>query len=151
MSAIRCPRRNCGYLMSSTTDGMGRVAFVCEACARNRRGLCRDCPRALGYPNRLRCPTCAVKRHLAAARKRDRERYPKRRRQVLAHHRRRNEIPAIREHRRRYMDDYRAAHPRDGLDRAYMRAYMASRRADPTYRARENARKRACRAQRRAA
>lgn len=137
--------------MTSTTDGMGRVAFVCDACARNRRGLCRDCPSALGYHNRMRCPACAATRSRTADRKRDQERYPVRRSRVLEHHRRRNEIPEIRERHRQYMHAYRQAHPRDAWDRAYMRAYMASRRADPTYRARENARKRAWRAKERAA
>lgn len=151
MSAIRCPRRYCGLLMTPTTDGMGHVSFGCEACARNKRGLCRDCPRRLADGHALRCPSCSRARKLEQGRERDRARYPKRRHQVLARHRERAATSAIREHRRQYMAAYRASHPWDGLSRAYQRAYMAARRADPIYRAKQNARKRELRRQRRAA
>lgn len=142
MTAIRCPRGFCGHAMETTTDGMGRVVFSCPACARNKRGLCRECPKSLTDPRQLRCPTCSRKRHLAQCRVRDRERYAARRNDVLRHHRERNARPEIREWRRRYMAAYRQAHPRDANDRAYGRAWNAARRADPAYRARENARKR---------
>ena len=146
---IRCPRKFCGLLMEPQTDGMGRVLFVCRGCARNKQGRCRDCPRRLSDPRALRCTICARERYLELARQRDRARYATRRDQVLAAHKARQAIPEIREHRRRYMMAYRASHPRDGLDRAYMRAYQQKRRADPAYRARENAQKRAARARKR--
>lgn len=94
----------------------------------------------------MRCQGCAKRRHLALDRERDRERYPRRRNDVLAHHNIRLRIPAIREHKRLYMHTYRATHPRDGLDRAYQRAYMQQRRQNAAYRNRQNARKRELRA-----
>jgi hypothetical protein len=151
VSAIRCRRRYCGLWMTPTTDGQGRVTFVCAGCARNKHGLCRECPKSLADCHAMRCPSCAKRRDLAISRERDRARYPIRRGNVLAHHRARQAIPTIREHRRRYMEAYRASHPRDGLDRAYTRAYMQKRRADPWYRAKQNARKRELRALARAA
>lgn len=142
MSILRCRRRYCGALVDLVTDGLGRVEAVCALCQRNRQGRCRDCPTRLADAHAMRCQTCAQIHKRALGRVRDRERYPTRRRAVLAHHKRRQAIPAIREHKRRYMVAYRQTHPRDGLDRAYQRAYMAGRRADPVYRRRQNARKR---------
>lgn len=145
MTAIRCPRRYCGVLLELTTDGNGSVVAVCSACARNRRGLCRDCPRPRASHS-MRCSVCALARSRARELEKDRARYPKRRAKVLAHHKVRAAIPAIREHRRRYMVAYRHANPRDANSRAYQRAYMQARRADPLYRFRQNARKRELRA-----
>jgi len=146
MSAIRCPRRYCGALLHITTDGMGHVVSTCPLCERKAHGLCRDCPRRLADSHAFRCSSCAKARHLTLARERDRKRYPHRRKSVLRAHKQRAKIPAIREHRRQYMNAYRAANPRDANSRAYQRAYMQQRRADAAYRARQNARKRELRA-----
>jgi hypothetical protein len=142
MSAIRCPRNHCRLLMEAVVERSGHVVFVCSGCARNKRGLCRDCPRRLTDRRWMRCPSCAVARRRALDRDRDRERYPRRRLAVLADHKKRAALPSVREHRRQYMHAYRAAHPHDACGRAYNRVYMALRRADPAYRAKQNARKR---------
>lgn len=150
MSTVRCTRRHCGALCGARTDGMGRVVFVCRPCERNRAGFCRDCPAKRSSSWSMRCKACAKRRALELSRTRDRERYPRRRRKVLKALQQKYRIPEVREYRRQYMVNYRAAHPRDGLDRAYNRAYMAARRADPEYRDKQNARRREIRAARRA-
>lgn len=128
---------------------MGRVAFLCDPCQRNKSGLCRDCPSKLAEPNAMRCKSCAHHRRLEGQRVRDRLRYAARRKEVLAHHKKRNDDPAWREWRRNYMRAYRVANPRNDFDRAYMRVYMAKRRSDPAYREKYNARRRLRRANRR--
>jgi len=135
--------------IAPTVDSLGRVAYVCPLCERNRLGLCRDC-NAKRAPRSMRCVKCRRARHLALDRARDRARYPIRRQQVLASHRKRNALPAVREHRRRYMQAYRANAKHDPRDlaaqRTYQRVYMQQRRLDASYRAKQNARKRELRA-----
>lgn len=150
MTSVRCPRHYCGALLDASTDGMGRVVMRCLACARNRRGFCRDCPARLPSPRHMRCAACNRERILERDRLKDRERYAKWRRSIIARLRERRRDPEVREYRRQYMANYRAAHPRDGFDRAYQRVYMAARRADPEYRARQNARRRELKALRKA-
>lgn len=140
----RCPRTNCGDLLDITTDGNGHVLVTCAGCLRNRRKLCRDCPRSLAKCNALRCPTCAKGRLHAAQLERDRARYPRKRKADLARHR--SALPHVRERRRQYMANYRATHPRDDIDRLYQRLWMTTRRASPAFRAKENKRKRELRA-----
>lgn len=149
MSVLRCPRRYCGNVMELVTDGMGRVAAVCHDCARNRRGLCRDCPAPLPLANCMRCRKCGRARKLALDHVRDHARYPKRRHRVIARLKARYADPVWREHRRRYMAAYRAVNQHGPFQRAYQREYMRVRRADPAFRAQQNARKRALRAERR--
>jgi hypothetical protein len=148
-SAVRCRRAHCGEYCEAVTDGLGYVVFVCPACALNKVRRCRDCSALLQSRHWMRCVRCSRARRRALGRERDRARYPLRRQAVLADHKRRTAIPAIREHRRRYMAAYRAKNARDVFDRAYQRAYMAQRRSDPVYRDKQNARKRELRAERR--
>lgn len=147
--ALQCPRKNCGELMRDTLDALGRVALVCDACARNRRGLCRDCGRKLHATNRrgtMRCEACAARRTAELTQAYESARYARRKAKMRRWGKRYRARKAIREHRRRYMETYRATHPRDAFDRAYGRAYMAARREDPVYRAQINTRKRELRA-----
>lgn len=149
MATVRCTRRFCGELRTFETDGQGVVRLApCPGCARNKAKLCRDCPARLPSHTAMRCAACARRRYLALQRERDRERYTKRRAKCLAWHRRRNEDAAWRAYRAQYMRDYRVANPRNEFDRIYNRVYMATRRADPEYRERQNARKRELRAAR---
>lgn len=142
MIAPRCGRRYCDGRLDFGTDSVGRVTTTCALCERNRRGLCRDCPRALPRPNAMRCLACASARTTARLRERENERYPQRRTAMLIYSRQRRKLPEVREKKRLYMVEYRSAFPRTDVDRAYMREYMATRRADPKYRARQNARRR---------
>jgi hypothetical protein len=146
-----CPHKRCGAVMEAIIERGGTVRFVCPPCERNRRGLCRDCPAKLPGSRFLRCRACGRARTLAADRARDRMRYPTRRKETLARHRERQRDPAWRAHRAAYMRAYRSRAPRDGFDRAYQRVYMATRRADPRYLARQNARRRELRAMKRQA
>lgn len=150
MSGVRCGRRHCGEVMAPGTDGNGRVVFRCHGCARNRRGLCRDCP-ARKAPRSMRCLACRRTRHLELARRRDRERYPARRSQVLAHHKTWAARSDINARRVEYMRAYRERNPPDDQSRAYQRVYMRLRRQDPGYRADQNRRKRLSRERQRLA
>lgn len=144
--AVRCLKPTCRAVYAVTTDGAGRVVGDCPRCARKRAGVCRDCPNRTASTRHVRCTSCARARKLERNRVRDRERYPKRRRHVIARLKRARRNPVVAEHRRRYMAAYRAANPRDDQDRAYQRVYMRQRRSDPAFRERQNARKRELRA-----
>jgi hypothetical protein len=62
----RCPRYRCGEPLRFVTDGRGGVVAVCDGCALNRAGRCRDChgPLPLGRVpgRRMRCEPCATRR-----------------------------------------------------------------------------------------
>lgn len=81
-----CERRFCGEKLQVEVDALGKVAYVCAACERNRRGFCRDCPSSLAARERpthsLRCASCAAEherkaraRHATAWNRRNRERH----------------------------------------------------------------------------
>ncbi len=63
-SSTRCERRQgpgkCGAWLETTTDGYGNAVTSCPACARRKRGICRDCPKSVsgrvGYATR--CESC---------------------------------------------------------------------------------------------
>lgn len=75
MTAVRCPRRWCGELAVPDTDGNGRAVLRCDACRRNARGLCRDCPRKIPNWLALRCVSCQADRRSERSNRRRRERY----------------------------------------------------------------------------
>ena len=75
MSATRCPRQHCGARLTIATNGAGRAIAVCEPCARNRAGRCRDCPALLDRPTALRCAACQLRRNRERAKLRSRQVY----------------------------------------------------------------------------
>jgi hypothetical protein len=142
-----CPRFHCGERLVEQHDrALGRVAFVCRSCARNRAGFCRDCPRPLPSQKHLRCEACALeeKRRLDREAKARLYQDPAERRHLLALKRRSYAKPEVRARRRAYERQYRADHPRtrDDFDRAYGREWAREALKDPAYRKRVNARKR---------
>lgn len=42
---MRCELQMCRGILSERIDRLGRITFVCDQCARRKRGVCRDCPR----------------------------------------------------------------------------------------------------------
>ena len=147
----RCQRRYFESTQQAITDGLGRVSFVCPLCSRNKRGLCRDCSARLSDSHAMRCTACARSKRHALELVRDRLRAVEHYHRNIASMRRRKVLRAFRLQRRRYMRLYREENPRDKYDRAYNRWYMTKRRSSPTYRDRQNARKRELRASRREA
>lgn len=149
----RCRRRGCGTRFVERIDGIGRVAFGCPACARNKEGLCRACPAPLENPRCMRCARCGLARKRQLDNAYHRRSYPERRDKELADKRRRSQTPEHRARRREYERKYREAHrgDRDDLDRLYFREWARRRRQDPDYRARINARRRERARQERAA
>jgi hypothetical protein len=135
MTAIKCNRYMCGVRLVEKPDAFGGLTFVCPACARNKRGLCRDCPAPLTAKHALRCPGCA-KRHLRngqAASNRRRYRTADGRRRMLANNRRSRRNPAVLERNKKTQKAYREDHPveRDAATRLYFREWARNRRADP--------------------
>lgn len=139
-----CRRRGCRTRLVERIDPIGRVAFGCPACARNKEGRCRDCPGRLENPRSIRCARCALARKRQLDNDHHRRTYPQRREKELAWKRRHSKKPEHRARRRDYERRYRAAHhgKRDDLDRLYFREWARRRRQDPAYRARINARRR---------
>jgi hypothetical protein len=75
MTSLRCPRRWCGELAVPDTDGNGKAVLVCQACDRNARGRCRDCPKRLPNSHCRRCGGCAKARKRGISNRRRREKY----------------------------------------------------------------------------
>jgi hypothetical protein len=160
MSALGyCRRRGCGSPLVAKMDALGRVAVGCPMCARNRVGLCRDCPKPVRKKGAMRCAACRlrVKRALdnAAERRKYRTDEAYRQRQI-EFQRKRRERPEVRAQsaercRRRYMQlgkpkwsavdrekqkMWRKTHPRTREQKDQANAYRRHRRAtDPQWRA----------------
>lgn len=126
MSALRCPRHACGAVLRATTDGNGRAALVCDACDRNRRGRCRDCPAPLATRNAMRCPACSAARARELVRQRSAEYYadPEYRAKKLAQQKAYAQRPGVREKRLVRARQYNAQNRGDPLHRLYMREWM---------------------------
>lgn len=145
-----CTRHACRTPLDISTDGDGRTIAVCKPCERNKAGLCRDCPAKLvwhahaGYGNQMRCRQCQ--------RRRDAERHRRARAADPEHHRqikrasdarlgeagRQRRLEAQRRRRREKPEPYTV------LDRLYGKAaYHKRKAADPNFRAKMNAKRRA--------
>lgn len=142
---MRCTKHRCGGTIESVIGALGQVSYHCARCERKKRRICRDCDQGTPSAWHWRCLRCAKRHRRELERPRDRRRYAKRKKRTLARWKRRMQDPAFRAHRAAYMAEYRRKHPRDAFDRAYGRAYMQALRSDPTYRAREQRRKRLAR------
>jgi hypothetical protein len=148
IGVAKCRRLHCGCELVERIDAIGRVAFGCPGCERNRRGLCRDCPRPLQAHNALRCRPCSDARRVANdhARHIRARRDPVRNAETLARKRKRYATDAAyRAGRIDYIRRYRAARPprrRDPADRIVERVKARARRKVPAYRNRERARAR---------
>ena len=113
--------------------------------ARNARGLCAECPSPIPNCYARRCAVCARNRKRAIDRKYKRKKYrtdPAFRQQMLEAKHREYQRPevALRVKIRNAQQPYR---PRTEADRAYHRARRKVKFADPVYRAKVNARRRA--------
>lgn len=120
MGAGVCPRRYCALPLRSGTDGNGRAVVVCDGCARNAAGLCRDCPAPVSGLA-MRCQRCATRR----TDQRRADRYVTRHADILEQKRRYRTQPDVVARARAYGARYRADHPtrRDDLDRLYHREW----------------------------
>lgn len=143
----KCRRRYCSAVMEPTTDGLGHVAFRCHLCARNRAGLCRDCPARLADPRAFRCETCRVRHALDRDRgnKAQRRRDPGLQAKIIRKRREYNHRPDIVARRKVTQAAYRAAHPRvtDEAERLYQHVWAQTNRRNDAYRRRRNKRDRA--------
>lgn len=125
-TALPCPRRYCRARLEATTDGNGRVAFVCRPCERNARGLCRDCPAPTRAPRARHCERCTAKRQRARWAKH----YAENKRRVLVRQKRRlRRDPALRARAAASKAAWYRAN-KDEHYRAYKRAYMRQWRAE---------------------
>ena len=142
--SAHCRRNGCGARIEERLDSIGRLTFACPNCERNKRGVCRDCPRHLTNPRALRCEPCRIKRLRERHNRSCRKSWWKRHDEVLARQRAYAQRPEVRARRLAKLAEYRAQHPvqRDDQLRAYHRVWMRERRNDPALRERENARRR---------
>lgn len=138
----RCPRADCQELMTfEGFDALGRVVFACRSCDRNRRGLCRRCPRGRltrrkykgrdtkGFGNSKLCPSCGKER------KKERDSSP----QGLERRRKRARRYYHR-HRETIVEKVRAKRqitPRTEIDRLIDTAKSRARWANPVKRAKD--------------
>lgn len=148
MARIVCPKRSCRTELVDRFDEVGRIHWDCPACARQRAGLCADCPAPLGRYNSRRCKACQRKRKtmldtkLARKRYREQEDVAKRRKASNRASHRNN-----REHNLARMAAYDVAHPRATDDLAKhvaklkARAYRKRKREEREERARRSAQK----------
>lgn len=144
MSTLVCRRRGCGAILDVEVVGsLGMLRESCPRCARNKRGLCRDCPRPLARPRHMRCLVCRRAAQLAAQRRCDAQRQadPAMRRARLDRMRLQRARPEVRERRRLECKAWAARNPRDETDRAIARArYRLRYYQDPAFRAHESKR-----------
>jgi hypothetical protein len=117
----------------------GALVAICDPCDRNRRGLCRLCPKRLAFKGKNRgnaqfCADCRAKhRHEYTE-----TWYQNNRDQQLRAAKRRHR--AHRAERLAYAKEYRRLHPppkRDDIDRMYHRDWARNAYKDPAYRERE--------------
>lgn len=145
--SVRCPRGGCGEMAEATTNGAGRLVFVCRPCERNRLGICRDCPNPIRGRRSFRCASCRLTRRRLVDRRKKRQarRDPEENARICAKQRRYRAQPHVRAAVRLTCKRSAAKHPRirDGFDRIYQREWFRQRMSDPTYRARRNAQLRA--------
>lgn len=134
-----CPKRACRARLRMEVQLGGTVVAICDPCDRNRRGLCRLCPKPLTHKGRNRgnaqfCDDCRVK---------TREEYQENWYQInrddqLSRAKKRHRTH--RAERLAYAKEYRRLHPppkRDDIDRMYHRDWARNAYKDPAYRERE--------------
>ncbi len=145
MSGPLCPNQLCRARLYFTTNGSGRDVAICELCDRNKRGLCRDCPRALAFKgtNRgstQRCPSCRKRQ----ATKVKVESYQRHRGRLLREHRwRLKNDPVFRAEKMAAAAAYRETHKekRDDIARLYHKLWTRAAYKKPEYRNRVNRRR----------
>lgn len=147
MRADLCHLKACRAVLTIETDGKGRIVATCPRCERNRAGFCRGCPtriQQLGRKLKFWCEACI--------RLRDNDRHRRSYRADPEHHRTIKRLSdvrlgeAARERRREKQRARVQANPPqyDAFDRVYKRAHYHQRKAaDPTFRAKLNAKRRA--------
>lgn len=149
----RCHRNRCRTrLTMDTVDGV--LVAVCVPCDRNKRGLCRDCPKKMetnpfhdtnGKNIRFRCDACAL-RHASALKKAAYDRDPEHYRVIR---RRSNAQPHVkagmRERHKKWLEK-NPPRPRNDfereLERRYKRAWAAQFYKDPAKLAEKNRKRR---------
>ncbi len=149
-SVDRCPKRACGTRLRMEVQLGGVVVGICDPCERNKRGLCRLCPKPLAHKGRNKgnaqfCNACRAKHRKEytdgwyQANREDQLSLTKRR------------YRANRAARLEYAANYRKAHPskRDDIDRLYHRTWARNAYKDPAYREREIQRRNRLRLERR--
>jgi hypothetical protein len=154
--AGRCTRRACDTLLTPSIGKNGVVTFDCAPCARNARGLCRDCPSPLPpprhprgkKPDRMRCDPCTLK-HSSKRKKAAYHLDPEHHRKLKRESSRR---PHVKARQKRYQQQWQKDHPytADEYGRLYARTWMRDFLSDPAVRDRVNARRRELAAERRA-
>lgn len=80
---MKCQRRTCQGQVREVTDHLGRLFFVCDACARRNAGVCARCPRKVAGTIRqakycAECKAIAHRERVAAYEQRLREFDPQR-------------------------------------------------------------------------
>lgn len=144
MNGLTCRRRGCGARLEIQVVGsLGMTAEWCPRCERNQRGLCRDCPRQLDSPRKMRCAACRRGARLAAQHRYDAQRWsdPARAAAMLERMRIQRARPEARERTRRYNRDYHQRNPTNNTDRARRRLrYHARYHGDPVFRTHESRR-----------
>jgi hypothetical protein len=146
----RCSRWHCGERLTERHDHtIGRIAFVCLACARNAQGICRDCPAPLPSSRRMRCEGCAAAhtRHRDKIACRVKRADDATRKKLNGQKRRRYHTdPRVRAASLAGNKEYRAAHPErfasDDFNRTYRREWMRNRRKDRSWALAINTRRR---------
>jgi hypothetical protein len=110
-TATRCPKRQgkfeCGGPLRIDTNGNGMTVVTCEWCERQKRGICRDCPKPVYGKRARRCRECANK----AIRESEREWFERNRDTELAKYREYYNQPEVRAARNEYKRQWRKANP----------------------------------------
>lgn len=134
-----CPKRACRARLRMEVQLGGTVVAICDPCVRNKRGLCRHCPKRLTFKGDCRGSTQFCDDCRATNQKDYKVRwYRTNREQKLAASKKR--YRRNRSTRLAYAAKYRRLHPqpkRDDIDRMYHRDWARNALKDPAYHARE--------------
>jgi hypothetical protein len=127
-TATRCPKRQgkfeCGGPLRIDTDGNGMTVVTCEWCERQKRGICRDCPKPVYGKRARRCRECAHKANRAS----EQRWFAEHRDEELAKYREYYNRPEVRTARNEYKRQWRKANP-DKV-RAQKKRYVARHSGD---------------------